>query len=426
MTAALGGRDRKRRGRHTGWQWLVLTLNCIVVLACLAGAVGLLVGKSAAEQSNRVVLPVLTDPSTTTAAPTHATAVNATGVSGATIAAPAAATPPADASTAENFLVVGVDNNACIDPNSKYAGGIGQRSARLTDTIMMIRVDLATKQAVVLSFPRDLWVRVGDSMRKINSAYRKDDPSALVTTIYNEFQIRVDHFISVDFCAFMTLVDAVGGITVPLSHGIRDTGIGLDVPDAGCHRFAGDEALAYVRSRYLEYKDTSGQWRKDGTSDFGRIARQQDFLRRTLTAARGHLLSASVIRSLYDTYSHYLVIDDQLTPGKILELADVLRQVDSAGIRSYQFDVTGKKVSEQDVLFVKPTANMTAILDVFRGKTSLTDSGNQVVETVPPTAPSATTPAGTTPPSATTTAGAVEPQPNAPRGAIVPDSTAQC
>ncbi|MEA3185117.1 MAG: hypothetical protein QOJ74_1594, partial [Ilumatobacteraceae bacterium] len=96
------------------------------------------------------------------------------------------------------------------------------------------------------------------------------------------------------------------------------------------------------------------------------------------------------------------------------------------GIRSYQFDVTGKKVSKQDVLFVKPTANMTAILDVFRGKAPLTDTGNQVVETAPTTEPAGPTPGGTTPPSATTAAGAVEPQPNAPRGAIVPDSTAQC
>ena len=421
MVGPRGRRDKMPRGRHTAGQRIVLVINCVVVLACLAGAAGLVIGKRAAEQSKRVAIVSVFEPSSTTPiAPDDTVSVTPTNAAPGTTVTLPPATPPPEPDSAQNFLVVGVDNDACIDPNSKYAGGIGHRSARLTDTIMVIRVDLATKRAAVLSFPRDLWVRVGTSMSRINTAYRNDDPSRLIATINNEFQIRVDHFIKVDFCAFMKIVDGVGGVTLPLPYAERDED-GLEVLDAGCHHFAGDEALAYVRSRHLEYRDSAGHWRKDLSSDLGRIARQQDFLRRTLTAARDHLLSPSVIGSLYDTYKKYLVIDDQLSISDIVELADVLRQVDSDAIRSYQFDVVNKYVNGQAVLFADLTPNMTAILDTFRG-TSPLDAITPVVDTEA-TASSAATGATAT---AATAPVVVEPQPNAPANAIVPDAAEQC
>ena len=59
---------------------------------------------------------------------------------------------------------------------------------------------------------------------------------------------------------------------------------GLNVATPGCHDLNGDDALAYVRSRYYEYlKD--GEWQYDPTSDLGRIQRQQYFIRSVASAA---------------------------------------------------------------------------------------------------------------------------------------------
>src|SRR4051794_1358473 len=41
-------------GRHTAGQRLVLVINCIIVLLCFAGAVGLLIGKHAGEKGRKV------------------------------------------------------------------------------------------------------------------------------------------------------------------------------------------------------------------------------------------------------------------------------------------------------------------------------------------------------------------------------------
>ena len=114
----------------------------------------------------------------------------------------------------------------------------------------------STNQVAVLSFPRDLYVTVdGGSKARINSAYRRDDPSRLQDTIFLNFRVPIDHYIQVDFCAFKRLVDAVGGVKVPFEYPARDPNTGLDVPASGgeCFEFDGDHALAYVRSRHYEY-----------------------------------------------------------------------------------------------------------------------------------------------------------------------------
>lgn len=405
------------RRRHTGGQKIVLVVNGLVVVLCLIGAAALLVAKHAAEQGRRVVLPpparsvrvvtALSSPDTTPV-PDPSETVAATS--------PVSTTTPPTVATGENFLIVGIDNNACIDPNSPYAPYIGPRTARLTDTIMMIRLDRATRQAAVLSFPRDLWVRVSGSMRRINTAYRRNDPKPLADTIYSEFGVETDHFIGVDFCAFMRLVDAVGGVSVPIPVPIRDlTNTGLNITTAGCHAFAGDEALAYVRSRHLEYQNDAGEWRSDNSFDLGRIARQQDFVRRVLSAAKHELLNPSVILGLYSSYKDDLVIDASLTINDMRELADVLRDVDTAALRTYQIEATGRTISGQAVLLANDSPANTAILDIFRGAAPFVGG----VEAPPePTEPATS--------EAVPSSVAVQPESNPPARAIVPDPAASC
>jgi hypothetical protein len=69
---------------------------------------------------------------------------------------------------------------------------------------MVMRIDPANTRAAILSFPRDLWVEIAGSGRssRLNSAYVKDDPRKLIETILLNFQVGIDHFVQVDFCAF--------------------------------------------------------------------------------------------------------------------------------------------------------------------------------------------------------------------------------
>ena len=230
----------------------------------------------------------------------EATVVGAEGVpvnaAGVFVGDPTATFPAADPD-AKNFLIVGDDSHACVDPDSPWAGAadpersdIGQRS----DTIMVVRIDPVTKRAAILSFPRDLWVKVpGHGRSRINSAYRKGDYSLLAQTLFDNFGIKLDHYVQVDFCAFKTIVDAVGGVKVPFEFPAKDDHVNLHIDAPGCHTFSGDEALAYVRSRYYEYQDANGKWKLDNAYDLGRVSRQQDF---SAPAVPGHVGQGRVQR----------------------------------------------------------------------------------------------------------------------------------
>lgn len=376
---------RKSSRRHSLPQKLVLVVNCLLILGCFAGATALVLGQDFVGSQKKVELVT-----------NLATAAQAS-------LGPTETFPVADPQ-AQNFLITGADNNSCVDPNSPFAAAFGDRSSlgERSDTIMVMRVDPATNVAAVLSFPRDLWVKVAghDGQNRINSAYAKNDPTLLVNTIYQNFGIGIDHFIQVDFCAFKTLVDAVGGVPVPFTLAARDTHTGLYVPQPGCFTFSGDHALAYVRSRHYEtYDETTGKWTEDPLADLGRISRQQDFLRRIVAKALATgVYTPSVARGLIRTAQKYVVTDTNLTPQKMLEFAGVIQNVNPTNLHSYQIEVKREVRSGNDVLVpMLDTANMTAILSLFQGKAPLVgappENQTPALDATAAADPSATVPA---------------------------------
>lgn len=142
---------------------------------------------------------------------------------------------------AENFLLTGSDNGACTSPDSATSGGIGDRTSfgERSDTIMIIRIDPSSKQAAILSFPRDLWVNIAGTTRqnRINSAFQSTDPNRLVATIKENFDIPVDHYVNINFCAFKEIVTAVDGVKVPFLYPTRDKKNWFQCRHAWMHQF---------------------------------------------------------------------------------------------------------------------------------------------------------------------------------------------
>ena len=292
--------------------------------------------------------------------------------------------PEGDLST-KNFLITGRDNNACVDNKSQFAGAVGERTgyAGLTDTIMLIRVNPRDNQAAVLSFPRDLWVKIAksDSKNRINTAYRPNEPQRLIDTIMSNFGIGVDHYISVDFCAFKTIVNAVGGVRIPFAYPARDLMTNFRVKSAGCAKLRGDEALAYVRSRHYAYFDTKkNKWVGDPSGDWGRIARQQDFLRRVLRAALDKgVTNPAVANELLGAALKDVITDDNLSALKLLQLARAMRNVSEKDVRTYTVDGVMKRIAGQSI--IEPTLKsdtMKAVLSIFQGTSSIAEGNKQI------------------------------------------------
>ncbi|MEO5724186.1 MAG: LCP family protein [Ilumatobacteraceae bacterium] len=353
-------------------QRLVLAVNLVVIIACFVAAGGLLLGKRVREG--------LTAAPQATLRYSNGIAVNSDGVF---VGDPNATFPVADAA-AQNFLLLGDDSHACVDPSSQWAGAADptrDNNSQRSDTIMVVRIDPSSRRAAVLSFPRDLWVKIPNNGKaRINSAYRQGDYSLMAQTLFNNFGVKVDHYLQIDFCTFKTVVDAVGGVKVPFQYPARDTHINLNITAAGCHTFTGDEALAYVRSRYYEYLDSDGKWKSDNAYDLGRISRQQDFLRRILQAATNKgVFNASVAKGLLKALTKYVVVDQNLTIDEMLQFVGVLHDVQPSGIPTYQIEVTRLLLPGNDVLQAHiDGSRMKAILDIFRGRTPLAQAPDQV------------------------------------------------
>ena len=382
--------------KRTWVQRSVLALGAVLSVVCLVAAAGVWYVNNWFSGISRVTIIHAAD---TVAPLATAAAVNETAPTAATVTGNTTTTELiAPATLSVNVLLTGSDGRACISPSSPYAGaflGNGSNIGARSDTILVLHLDPSSKQLALLSFPRDLWVPIAGGKRKdrINSAFDPTDPNPLIQTIESTFGIHIDHYIGVDFCAFKSLVDAVGGIAIPFEYPARDAHTGLNVPDVGCHAMSGDEALAYVRSRYYEHQ-VNGRWVNDGLSDYGRIARQQDFIRRLASKAlaAGALNPVTAKRLLDAARNSNVRIDDGLSLTDLLHLARSVRDLGPQNATSYRVEGKGTTIGGADVILpdlTSPTSK--AMLAVFRGQ-----------PTNPPEAPTTTNVPGYAAQAATT------------------------
>ena len=280
---------------------------------------------------------------------------------------------------AKNFLITGSDNNACIAKDSPYAGGFGKRSTygERSDSIMVIRVNPIDNQAAVISFPRDMWVTQAGSTRqgRINTNFDKKNPNRLIRTIKENFGISVDHYVNIDFCAFKEVIDAVGGVRVPFANKSRDKRTGFKVLKTDvCFTFEGDHALAYMRSRHYQWYDPALQkWRTDPSSDWGRIARQQDFIRRLVKKALDKArTNPRVATGILNAALKNVITDDRLNALTVLQLGQAMKNFDANTMGSYTMPGIGQVIDKTSVIVPDFESDESKkILSVFQGKASL-------------------------------------------------------
>ncbi len=390
--------------RRTWPQRLTFVFVLLCAVSCFATAGALAVGQWVISQRNLVVVQDASEAFDVDAGSTDVL------LPGQTTTTLAALEPGEVASTttielaepdAANFLITGADNGACDnqdDPTIGDRASIGERS----DTIMVWRVNPVANQVAILSFPRDLYVDLpGGRKGRINEAYERNDPTRLINTLNKNFGVPIDHYVQIDFCAFRQIVDAVGGVTVPFEYPAKDEQSGLVIAETGCVNLDGDTALAYVRSRHYDYEDPpgSGNWKTDGTSGLGRIARQQDFLRRTVTKViNDRLYSPDVASALISANSSYVVTDTELTLRRMLEFANTLRALDPASLSTFRIDGRSEITpAGEDVLLPRiDNENTAAILSVFRGEATIASAPDPDETDDDTTAASRTTVSATT------------------------------
>lgn len=191
----------------------------------------------------------------------------------------------------ENILIVGSDSRAGAEPGDPDYQSVGSESntpGMRSDSMIVARIDSSSGAVALMSIPRDLWVRMGDSEKfnRVNAAYQLG-PEVLVRTVQRSLNIPIHHYVEVGFPGFRRIVDAIGGVRVCVDRPSRDLTTGY-FSGRGCKRLNGAKALAFARSRHFEEK-RNGRWVADGTGDVGRGARQRGFMAALVKDAVRHL-----------------------------------------------------------------------------------------------------------------------------------------
>jgi LCP family protein required for cell wall assembly len=228
-----------------------------------------------------------------------------------------------------NYLIIGSDTRTFIKNagDQQAFGDQADAGGQRSDTVMVLHTDPDSGRALLVSFPRDLWVDVpGRGKSKINAAFN-DGPQAVIDTLANNFDIPIHHYVEVNFESFRQIVDAIGTVPVYFPTSARDELSNLQIPWPGCAELDGPTALAFVRSRHLQLLNpNTKKWEDaDAIPDLGRIGRQQAFLReigaRAMSEAMANPFTANDIA---DRAVNNLTVDQDFGRTDVFVLADGL------------------------------------------------------------------------------------------------------
>lgn len=168
-----------------------------------------------------------------------------------------------------------------------------------SDAMILVSINKKTEKIVACSLLRDILVSIdGYADNRLNTAYSYGGADLLLDTLEQNFNIRAQYFVSVDFSSFARVVDLFGGIELSITaeeaavmNGIikqmnrmptLETKTALLPVKDGVYHLNGMQALAYARDR------------SSAMGDFDRTGRQ----RTVLTSLIGKIKAVSIFELL--------------------------------------------------------------------------------------------------------------------------------
>lgn len=182
-------------------------------------------------------------------------------------------------------------------------------SAARSDSMILCSVNRDTRQLVLTSVLRDLYVPIpGHGSNRINAAYAFGGAQLLKQTLEENLAITIDGTVEVDFGSFSQILDQLGGVTLELRQDEAEvinekTGSALE---EGRQTLTGEQALIYSRIRNL-----------DADGDFSRTDRQ----RKVLSAVWASYKNCNLPTLLRTLGSLLPMIDTDMGNGKLISLA---------------------------------------------------------------------------------------------------------
>ncbi len=273
-----------------------------------------------------------------------------------------------------NILEVGSDSRAGLSGAvaAQTGANTGSVSGQRSDVIKIMHVDPTKGTITVLSIPRDTVVSMlGASVahgfgqfNRLNTTLFTDNPSLLAQTITANFGIPINHTIVVSFAGIINATNAIGGVKMYFPYPAKDTMSGLYVPHAGCVTISNTQALALVRSRHYEWYQY-GQWNYDATSDYGRIYRQNEYIKAMIDRAKA-LYNPVTIASFLSRLPGGITLDSNFSYSELIGLAIKFHSINLGSLSTYTLATTpSQSGSLGSILTVVEPAGEQQLVKIF-------------------------------------------------------------
>jgi len=182
-----------------------------------------------------------------------------------------------------------------------------------TDAIQLIGISWDTGHSVAIGLPRDLYVELPSGRARINTALQKGGPAGAAREVDDLLGIEPDLVLVTGFDGFLSMMDAVGEVTVHSPYAFTTEDGDVEVR-RGNNTFDSREALAYVRTR-------------EGlpASDFDRSANHQRFLLGVLERLRAAEDGEGYMEEA--TLAALGGLETDLSPSEVFRLVQALTTV---------------------------------------------------------------------------------------------------
>ncbi len=144
-----------------------------------------------------------------------------------------------------NVLLIGEDN---------------EDGSHRSDSTMLVSVNTKTKKITITSFLRDSYtymdINGNERFDKTNHSYAWGGAAKLMEVLSDNYKIKIDHYVAINYESFVAAVDALGGISVPITetearYMNRTTRVKGFESGESVH-LTGEQALIYARIRKLD------------------------------------------------------------------------------------------------------------------------------------------------------------------------------
>ena len=231
-------------------------------------------------------------------------------------------------------------NIALFGLDTRQAGSLGKGNR--SDTIMVASINNDTKDVKIVSIYRDSYLNLAnDKYRKCNEAYSVGGPEQAVAMLNMNLDLKIDHYMSVDFLAVSEVVDLLGGIEIDVDEyeiehlnnytveTSKVTGKKTQkLTKTGLQTLDGVQATSYCRIRY-----TAGD-------DFKRTERQREVLETIAKKAKTMSVSQldEIVKKVFPMCATNMTVD------QLLAIAANGLSYNIVGTSGFPFDVVTDSV----------------------------------------------------------------------------------